>query len=560
MEVPISPRNTTATTTTVPTAGNGLGYPSIQTVLIFAHTQKGAQQTVPTVGEAQAVQQKVAAAVQEDIACRRPGVTEGLYPLEGLAPFSRLGHGIPMIRKASPVEFGRAADNGEFHDRLHRFAPYLANLDMKGLGLRLAGGAVSALVMQSSDEAIRSDGASETDHSACHDFDLFLVGHKSDESALEAINILARHLREQWVHSEMKVYRTQGCITFYTPWLKEDPEKEKKPTNWERCPYHGYGCPVYDPNHPDTPHYSMRRRDCLVQVILRRYSTDAEVIHGFDLGSSAFLWDGKQVLMTGLGRLAAEHGINVLNLDARRGSYERRLARYFKRGFDLVLPDLNNCGLASLEGRLPYLYAEKLVNGGCACGLTAENLWATRPGYGNDGRPILPEDKKAAREDEGASDYSAAGFAYGNVRVLTSRNMRALGEKEIRVVNLCASAEYKGGLDIAALEPTLELETVNELIAWALGQYCGKVNLKMLRAILGPDRTVELVLEYISAGEIPDRDTVRRYANDRCRELNRRAHIPFAFMRVEEKTALTGPFPRELVTKADWYGGAMRFV
>ena len=92
----------------------------------------------------------------------------------------------PMIRKEGAVQFDRASDDGEFRDRLRHFAPFLSGFDLKASGLRLAGGAVSALLMRSIEDL------EQLKEAAFHDFDLFLVGHQSDEGALRAIR---GHLR-----------------------------------------------------------------------------------------------------------------------------------------------------------------------------------------------------------------------------------------------------------------------------------------------------------------------------------------------------------------------------
>ena len=253
-------------------------------------------------------------------------MTVGIYGLKALGPFRRLAHGIPCLRLRGVdqhTKFDRAADDSAFLERLTKFAPFLTGFDWKRHGLCLAGGAVSALVMRD----LTAVTPFELARFGPHDFDVFLVGHRSENDARKAIQALGRHLAKVWQEkggrSAMHVYRTQTCITFCDPNM-----------------LHG------SPGDGSAPR--------LVQVILRLYSTKGEVIHGFDLGSSAMLWDGESVSLTGMGRLAAEHGANVLSLAVRRRSYESRLCRYFHRGFDIVLPNLDVCALMGGE-HLPYL-------------------------------------------------------------------------------------------------------------------------------------------------------------------------------------------------------------
>ncbi len=505
------------------------------------------------------VQQKVSDAVQENAKCRYPGVADGLYTLP-LEPFRRLGHGVPMIRNADPPAFSRANGNAEFEARLRRFAPFLVDLDFAGLGLRLAGGAASALFMRSKEDL-------DKDRTPFHDFDLFLVGHKSDAAALHAVDSLGEHLARHW-GPDMMVHRTQGCISFYVPWFQGHIDAPCfRPLKQDKCPLHGMYCMAYDPDHPERPH-EQARIDCLVQVVLRKYSTEAEVIHGFDLGSSAFLWDGKTIRMTALGKLAAEHGVNVFNMNARRGSLEHRIARYFTRGFDIILPDLNTCALLGANGRMPYLYAVDLeVGSKCNCILKAKRLCATRPDRGDHGEWLTTTKDK---NEIVVSDYAFADIPYGRKRALTSRNLRTLqamcdtGAKDKKpfsdnISRLCAYAQYTSGMDLTKLQPVLDGGIVGELACWAWGFDSKIVNIKTLHKLLGPDRAMMLMLEFMSTGVRPDDSQFKRHGIDVAATYNEIAHLPFAFMVVENKTALTGPFPRELVDYAAWYGDAMRF-
>jgi len=497
-------------------------------------------------GDTSPTRAAVLAALEEDSACRVPRVTAGLYSLGELAPFARLGHGIPVVRHSNEwrrfraAQFDRAADDAEFRRRFHRAAPFLADFDLKRHGLCLAGGAASSLLM-------RSDEDRAGDLSSFHDYDLFLVGHSSDESAKEAIRALQRHLYSQWGgEGRAHAYRTKGCITFHGC----DPQFSLIETLSGETPE------ASDPVEQGHP----RRRAApgeqhLVQVVLRQYSTAAEVIHGFDLGSSAVLWDGEVVRVTALGKLAFERGANVLNLAARRNSYERRLARYFLRGFDLVLPDLNGLEFLKLGGRLPYLFAYGLeCRGGCACDLWADNLYATRPEHDSYGR--APGNPQWDAPPEEASDYEAGGITYARGRGLTARNVRALGGEKVWIESLCAHAPLTSDLEIFEIQPALDVADLADLALGAFGE--NAVRVKSLVTYLGQDGALSLTIEYVaSRGDAPNREIALELAAARCSALSEGAVIPFAFMAVDDKTALTGPFPRSLVPTEQWYGPAM---
>lgn len=483
---------------------------------------------------------KVLAALAEDARSRYPGVTEGLYGIGSLAPFARLGHGVPVVRHSSrwegfrPLQFARAASDAEFRDRLSLVAPFLASFDLAGWNLCLAGGSVSALLM--------NPGAKPDE--TFHDYDLFLVGHLSDSHARASILRLGQHLYAQWGgEGHVEVFRTKGCLTFRRLY-PEPPASSLEPTE---TPLAG---------DTESPAPTRKSKETLVQVILRRYATPAEVIHGFDLGSSAVLWDGSEVRTTALGKLAFENGANVLNLAARRGSYERRLARYFRRGFDLVLPDLSGLEFLKAEGRLPYLFADGLkCRGGCACDLWAHGLYATRPGCDSYGR--APGHASWDAPPEETSDYEAGDIVYASGVALSGRNARALGGEKVWTESLCAHALVKPGIAIFDLQPTVDPGDLAELVFRAFRT--DAVRVKSLVSYLGNAAAAGLLSDYLAARGSVSRDAVSKAAAARCAELEKLAagSLPFAFMAVEDKTALTGPFPRSLVTDEQWYGEAL---
>jgi hypothetical protein len=75
-----------------------------------------------------------------------------------------------------------------------------------------------------------------------------------------------------------------------------------------------------------------------IQIILRLYSSKSEILHGFDLGSSAIGFDGKSVYLTSLGKFSYEFGCNIVDPTRRSTTYEERLIKYLKRGFKIIMP------------------------------------------------------------------------------------------------------------------------------------------------------------------------------------------------------------------------------
>lgn len=77
-----------------------------------------------------------------------------------------------------------------------------------------------------------------------------------------------------------------------------------------------------------------------IQFIFRIYSSISEILHGFDLPSSAVGFDGEKLYFTANSKFAYEYGLNYVDTTRRSTTYEWRINKYFNRGFDLVLPNL----------------------------------------------------------------------------------------------------------------------------------------------------------------------------------------------------------------------------
>ncbi len=97
---------------------------------------------------------------------------------------------------------------------------------------------------------------------------------------------------------------------------------------------------------PEITFNMVRTRNCLTidgkyQFIFRLYRCKSEILHGFDLGSSAIGFDGEEIYVTSLGKFAYEYSCNIVDTTRRSKSYEHRLRKYYERGFEIILPELN---------------------------------------------------------------------------------------------------------------------------------------------------------------------------------------------------------------------------
>ncbi|KAL5114283.1 hypothetical protein ACEQ8H_007852 [Pleosporales sp. CAS-2024a] len=78
-----------------------------------------------------------------------------------------------------------------------------------------------------------------------------------------------------------------------------------------------------------------------VQIVLRIYRSISEILTGFDVDCSCAAYDGSQVYASPRALTAYMTQINTIDLTRRSPSYENRLSKYSKRGFEIHWPLLN---------------------------------------------------------------------------------------------------------------------------------------------------------------------------------------------------------------------------
>lgn len=79
----------------------------------------------------------------------------------------------------------------------------------------------------------------------------------------------------------------------------------------------------------------------IYQIIFRLYTSKSEILHGFDVGSSAVGFDGQNVFFTSLSKFSYEFMCNIVDTSRRSTTYEKRLKKYFSRGFKIIVPYMN---------------------------------------------------------------------------------------------------------------------------------------------------------------------------------------------------------------------------
>lgn len=77
------------------------------------------------------------------------------------------------------------------------------------------------------------------------------------------------------------------------------------------------------------------------QIVLRIYKSVSEILTGFDIDCSGAAYDGSQVYCTPRALQSYMTQINHIDLSRRSPSYENRLSKYSKRGFEVYWSDLD---------------------------------------------------------------------------------------------------------------------------------------------------------------------------------------------------------------------------
>ncbi|KIL59500.1 hypothetical protein M378DRAFT_200085 [Amanita muscaria Koide BX008] len=106
-----------------------------------------------------------------------------------------------------------------------------------------------------------------------------------------------------------------------------------------------------------------------IQIVLRLYHSPAEVLAGFDIDAPCCAYDGMHVWANPRAIVATMRQCNTTDVTRRSPSYEVRLAKYAKRGFEVYVPSLVRMeidptiferSIAKIEGLARLLVLEKL--------------------------------------------------------------------------------------------------------------------------------------------------------------------------------------------------------
>lgn len=326
-----------------------------------------------------------------------------------------------------------------------------------------------------------------------------------------------------------------------------------------------------------------------VQVILRAYPSLSAVLHGFDLPSCAVAFDGAGFFLTAAARFALGFRLNPVVPAYRSPTYEGRLAKYFSRGFGVVLLDLRPGALEASAVALPFLDLRPALR--CARRpLASGALLARGPAPASD---YLPSEGHPAAERNAnlASVLRALGGAgpaappalrvfadFDAQDVARLRRRRFVGRTARPPKTGLPFARYaeEGPPDLASLAPAADLEAFLRRRS-ARAFQGSSVNVVFLRDSLGmaPAEIEAFVADCLAfaAAQGPFRPCLRRFRRGRA-PLRvpglAQALEPFWRRRLAQLEALpplapwwvvdspaaqfSGSFQPRRATVAEWYG------
>jgi len=93
--------------------------------------------------------------------------------------------------------------------------------------------------------------------------------------------------------------------------------------------------------------HTSRGNMLVVQVILRAYPSISAILHGFDIPSCCVAFDGRMTYLTSLSAWAHAYRINPIIPAYRSTTFEARLVKYHRRGYAIMMPNLNKKSFAT---------------------------------------------------------------------------------------------------------------------------------------------------------------------------------------------------------------------
>lgn len=170
------------------------------------------------------------------------------------------------------------------------------------------------------------------------DIDFFVYGLSSKEEATERVEKLLHQIQNDYAEMAKAAYMVKTLAYLSRNKSQAEFEALRKAEEEKYVPESDIKC-IRNKN-AITVEIS-GSHSVKFQIILRLYKSKSEILHGFDIGSSAVGWDGKKLYFTTLSKFSHEYSCNIIDTTRRSTTYERRLMKYFERGFDIIAPNLD---------------------------------------------------------------------------------------------------------------------------------------------------------------------------------------------------------------------------
>jgi len=302
--------------------------------------------------------------LEKDSKYRTSGVTDDLFKLEELNSNVSWDYSLPTLMLQDDLKYRshRELDITVFKNLLEHYAYPLSIIDMSNLCI--AGGCVKSLILGTK----------------VNDIDIFMYGIDSIDEANERIDKFITDLHDILENIKSGKYVDLNIWNDHDPKNKSIGKKNKSlankytaksseseqidnddaesvginkksktktsnltPDQYRMANRHKYDAEL------QTSIFALQNGNTItlhidklkIQFILRLYNTMSEILHGFDLGSSAVGFDGKNVYFTSLSKFCYENMVNIYDGTRRSTTYEARLQKYFIQGFKIVLPNLD---------------------------------------------------------------------------------------------------------------------------------------------------------------------------------------------------------------------------
>lgn len=255
---------------------------------------------------------------------------DSLYTLDDIDYTNQWDFSVPTLCKHSDFKNNKRMlelKNKEFQDLFFSKIPILRNLDWTGMAI--CGGSIGSLLFQND----------------INDIDIFFYGLTPSEAESKLRYFL--------------YYLTESICMNLNNKQKEENKKKNRDSDEPKIFTEAdlnirYVRNKYALTLVCETNYGFPK----IQFIFRCYKSLGEILHGFDIGSSALGFDGKRVYFTELSKFSYENSVNIIDTTRRSATYEKRLLKYMDRGFDIVMP---NFDISKLSDRriLEYGFSEE---------------------------------------------------------------------------------------------------------------------------------------------------------------------------------------------------------